>query len=575
MWRRDFLQNIGAVAALPLANDWVRSKEPGTGARLPNEEECPLASGFVASNDRAITQGFANQLPDDGSPFAGGFPNPHGICFVSTAAWQICRMVAGWVMPNSAHHNSKELQHRLNLAIDFLTRMQHEDGTIDLISTNFHSPPDTGFLVEPLALALSIVRRHQIDSLQNFQERTEDVLQRAGRALEVGGVHTPNHRWVVCMALARIYSLMPDDRFLRRIDQWLAEGIDSDRDGQYFERSTSGYSPLVNRCLITVARLVDRPELYEPVRRNLNLTRFLVRPNGELVTEISRRQDQYQPRRAAKYYYPYCYLARLDDNGDFAAMAKFIEKSVGITGLLEDYLYCLEDPHALGPLPTANPLPTNYERALKDTRVVRLRRGKLDATILADNSSFFVLHKGAAVLQSLRLASAFFGKGQFVAEDLQQIPGGYRLKQQLIGPYFQPLPSELLPGDGDWAKMPKQQREQSEVQKLETTVEIREEAGKFNFEIRSIGTERVPWAVEFGLRPGGALSGVRPVAEIPASFIADSQEFSYQVGAEKLTFTSAKSNHEWTQLRGALPKLDLTSVYITGYTPIDLRLTIS
>src|SRR5690606_29064032 len=102
--------------------------------------------------------------------------------------------------------------------------------------------------------------------LAGFMSKLQQFLQRAGKCLLVGGIHTANHRWVVSSALARLNSFFPDKKFVSRIDEWLAEGIDMDPDGQYHERSASIYSPICDTMFLTIGRLLNRPELLDTVR---------------------------------------------------------------------------------------------------------------------------------------------------------------------------------------------------------------------------------------------------------------------------------------------------------------------
>jgi len=569
--RRLFLQSLGAAAALTTHS----------GAADSSTDPKQILEGIlVEKNDQRISRILSSQMLDPKSPFVGGFPSPQSIYFVGATAWNICYMTAGWISPESNYFQSEEVAERLNLAAVFMQNMQHEDGTIDLVSTNFHSPPDTGFAVEPITMALGIVQNHQPNRLTQFQALAADFLTKAGQALTHGGIHTPNHRWVVSMAMARIHQLLPDNRLVNRIDQWLAEGIDIDPDGQYTERSTSVYTPLVNRCLITVAKILDRPVLYDPVRRNLEMTRFLVRPNGEMVTEISRRQDQSRRSLFDGYHFSYDYMARLDGNGDYSAMVCWIEKLVGQENLYKRWLYGLENSSALAPLPPAEPLVTNYVRHFPHSHIVRIRREDLDASIIAKNTTLFTLSRGAAVLQSLRLASAFFGKGQFQASSLdlpaanEQEAGGYTLTQQLLGPYVQPLAADQLSGNGNWSKMPHARRKKSEIQHLTTKVTIREVAGRFNIHFAIHDTDHVPWAIELGFRPGGQLSGVTAIDGVDNAYLVGKDGGAYRVGDDVIHFSSGPTKHQWTEIRGALPKLDAESVFLTGFTPLDFELTI-
>ena len=89
-------------------------------------------------------------------------------------------------------------------------------------------------------------RAHAIPEIPNA---LRPFLVKAGAGLAEGGVHTPNHRWVVSSALAQIHDVFPDVRFLAHIDQWLAEGIDINTDGQFTERSTLTYNVVTDRAL--------------------------------------------------------------------------------------------------------------------------------------------------------------------------------------------------------------------------------------------------------------------------------------------------------------------------------------
>ena len=128
---------------------------------------------------------------------------------------------------------------------------QNPDGTLD--AGNLASPPDTAFVVEALAGALGVSRRIGDPRLAGLQERLNKFLLGVGEALVTGGIHTPNHRWVVCSALARINAFFPAAKYVNRIDDWLGEGIYQDADGLFPERSPN-YARVEVNAFLTMAR---------------------------------------------------------------------------------------------------------------------------------------------------------------------------------------------------------------------------------------------------------------------------------------------------------------------------------
>ncbi len=152
----------------------------------------------------------------------------------------VMALAVAYCAPESSYFQSSALIPLLENAAKIFVDAQNKDGTLD--AGNLASPPDTAFVVEGLATALAVLRRANDPRLATAEHTLTKFLLAAGEALVTGGVHTPNHRWVICSGLARINSLFPTAKYVNRIDDWLGEGIYIDSDGQFEERSTGIYS---------------------------------------------------------------------------------------------------------------------------------------------------------------------------------------------------------------------------------------------------------------------------------------------------------------------------------------------
>jgi DNA-binding IclR family transcriptional regulator len=446
---------------------------------LPNT----MVRDLIRANDARVPALLATQIRTPDKPDDGGVRNEYGFATAGGTAGSGARVRLRRHLAGVALSRVQGAPRALRLAAAYLLGSQHPDGTIDLYATNFASPPDTAFVLELLAPACALLRRSKLPEGVAVGAEVGRFVTRAADGLVVGGVHTPNHRWVVCAALAWAHSLFPNPRYLGRIDQWMAEKIDIDPDGQYTEKSTTVYSPVVDRALVTVARLLGRPALLDPVRRNLEMTLYYLHPDGEVATEASLRQDRSQRGTVSRYYYPYRYLALHDGNGRFAAIARQIERQEPghLTGELSAFLL---EPELSRPLPPDAALPTDFAKVFAYSSLARIRRGSTSITVLGQNTTLLTYRKGAAVLDALRIATAFFGKGQFTSESLVEKNGVYVLRQSLSGPYFQPLSAaQIASGEhvkmapnGTLANMGKAIRAESNVQRLTSVITVTEAA---------------------------------------------------------------------------------------------------
>ena len=520
---------------------------------------------------------------------------------VRRVAGDLQGLAAAYCAPESSFFKAEALVALMEKASRFLLDAQHPDGTID--SGNLESPPDTGFVVEAVCPVLTVLRKTDSPLAHKVKDNLGKFILAAGAALATGGVHTPNHRWVVCSALAQTNALFPASKYVNRIDDWLGEGIYIDADGQYPERSTGIYSRVEDYAFVTMARLLGRPELLEPVRKNLEMNIYYTHPDGEVETVGSRRQDQFMTASISNYHLEYRYLAVKDQNRAFAGVVRLIEgKESEMNRLAGSLIYFLEEPLLKEKLPEDLPLPSDYAKVFANSGLARIRRGRVSATIyggsdwplgvasgLASNPTFFSFRKGKAVLESARMGATFFSKGFFHSKGLKVNGNQYLLHERLEVPYYQPLPKSERNQRGDypltpaedrfWSKLNFPKRRMSEVKTLDQRVTITENNGVFELEFAVLGPAGVPVTIELSFRRGGKLEGVRQAQ--PDVFFLEKDNGRYVVGNDSIEFGPGRAEHQRTSMEGAsysahrgVLKTGGDCVYITGHTPFREKITI-
>ena len=572
-------------------------------AQTSNSDFTPAAvlAALVRQNDTEVAE-LLNRP-------ASSSPNPR------ETARTVKLSAAAYTHPASARYHDPALLASITNLLHILTGLQNPDGSFDaaISEGNPQSPPDTGFIIRHLCLAQSLLLADSHAPASAARDALRDLILRGAEILRVGGVHTPNHRWVVCGALARIQALYPSDKNVARIDDWLGEGIDQDIDGQFSERS-SIYAHATIEPLLDVALLLNRPALLEPVRKNLRATLLLAEPDGELDATASRRQDQQQRnlgrsvRHLAGFYVALRHLALIDRDGVFAAATRMLERD-HMARLTEHLSEWLESPALGAPLPPSALLPENFSHVFANSGLVRIRRGTTTATIfggsdwsavrdissgLSTNPTFFKFRKGAAILESVRLSPGFFSLGYFRSEGLAPAPAGsgWLLQQTMRAAYYQPLPAARRNARGDYpltddgrfySKMdfPARPRDEKRLTTRITVRELADQPGAFELDFAVDETPGIGVTIELCFRPGGTLTGVEPHATEPATFFAKSGPASYTVGAETITFgpgnfgsariSMGGESYSW---RNGQLRTEGLRVYITGVTPFRHRLLI-
>lgn len=473
---------------------------------------------------------------------------------------------------------------------------------------NVDSPPDSAFSVNDLADTALLLRDAPDGPARELADALGELLAAVTPALVKGGVHTPNHRWELSAALARLHRLEPRAALAERVGQWLAEGVDIDADGLYSERSANYAAHVSNPSLLTIADVFDRPDLIDAVERNLDATLDLILPDGTVETVLSRRQDQGRAMPLYAYQLPLRAVALLRGRGDLAWAARLAEEpglaSPGdaATALLLDPGLGRELPEPVAP---ARPRQRHFAGA-----GLLVRHGPATTAVLFGGSdyarhrrvrsglsntpTFLRLFGGDVVLDSVRLSRTFFGLGPFRADGLTVAPGPVvTLSETVTGAYYQPLAPPDRDAGGVYAlgdegrfsaAMDFGRRARDEVV-LVTTVRagLTGTGVELTVDIRGAA---VDWALELAFRPGGAMTGAADLGG--GRWLLEAGPARYRVGDDALEVTVAERfpavdsdvgavyhPGEDYEFLGGTDAAGGELLYVTGKAPVRLRLGIS
>ena len=362
-----------------------------------------------------VKAAYSRQILDTHHPAYGAFlsersgahPNADHTCNASDLA-SACYV---FLAEGSELANDAELFGRIQKSIAFQRKWQRSTGLVDLVSVNWESPPDTGFTVQLLSPVVAVARQKAQTGHNQAQEIAEtlgEYVRTAAEGMIDRGFHTPNHRWVVCSGLSQAMVLYPDLPARDYVDRILAETIDINADGEFTERSTGVYNAVCDRSLRFMADCLNKPELLDHVRKNLDIMAHLFHEDGTVVTSISNRQDRglrVVPVGIADSFYD---MAQRDQNGVWAQVADNLaaqgNDQAHSPWLIQPFM---QNPNYREDALTRQPLPNHFAKHYPISGLWRVKRGKLSATSATDNRTILSVRYGNINMRAVKFSGTY------------------------------------------------------------------------------------------------------------------------------------------------------------------------
>ena len=520
-----------------------------------------------------LSTGGADQGLTDGAEFASA----------------LVSFTLAYYLEGSPRYHDPELLERAYKGLCHYELYMHEDGSDDLLSTNFHDPSQTGFHVHSIYVVTELIARlsEHTPAEDKLFEKIKEILRKNGHAMATLGFHTPNHRWVISSGLAVAYRYTGEQEFLDAIEEFLAEGVDCDEYGEYAERSTGSYNNICNYSFMLMGFMLDREDLFEYPRRNIRAMYHFIEPDDSVNTLNSTRWDNNGDYCIAPYYPHYVLLGLIDRDPEFAYMAdmlceKYKERALGdrLPFLLT---YLTLHPEIAERYSEITPRAPKKDQSafFPNSRYARIYKPDHQLTMTALGTRgpvFFQMNYGSSILQ-VRFAGSFFGDrhSQFRASSIVPTEDGYKLICDANAGYRTRLTEK--PETSNWWKMDHSQRQTINVQNFHTEITVHILEDGVTLDIETSGCERIPTKLEISMAPGGKFYTQSVLAQPKAGdyfFLAEGTAKYFVDGFRYFEIEGGFFKH-WSaeRMRGSVPvNPSKFTVAMTSVTPQRSTVTI-
>ena len=532
---------------------------------------------MMASHDALIDSLMASQVVDQNNPDFGGFLRG-GFIYVEPreSGFHLADLIEGYICRESRHFHSPQVADAIRRTITYMDRHQRPDGCFDLSGCNFASPPDTTFMTNAIFNAWWLMEKRCDPETDWLKEPVLRFITTCAEGIAAGGFHTPNHRWAISACLKCAANATGRKEFSDRADQYLAEGLDINEDGEFAERSAGNYNQVNDDQMIRLFIATGEKRFLEASRANLEMMFNYIDPDDSVFTNNSTRQDNGRKVYLNTYYILFLLTGYFLKDAKLARAAEYMYQTARSHGIVPngiEWLLLYDDLDGYGADESFDlSVVEHYSRVFPASRIARVRNGAYSWTMLEDRPNFLYFQSGALTMYLVIYAN-LCDRRHFLGEKIETIPGGYQMKAHAAGWYYKPFWPNL-PDTSDWWAMDNPHtRERVEGAPLDICVRVTDTGDGIDVAITTSGIDRLPFRLELGVLPC-TVRGEQFLMEGKAgeslTLMNGSVELSNHAG-DVITLSPGFCEHGMLgRSTNAYPQSpDHFTLYMTDFTPVD------